>query len=404
MRSVIASGRTAWERWWHDTAGKPAHRLGGVALLALVVVSLAAPFLPLPLQYRARIADIFLLCIIYSIIALALNVVTGYTGLLDLGVVAFASIGAYTATIVYDRPWMQFPGSFVVVLLVGGLHAAAWGLIRGAPTLRLSGDYYAIVTFAFAEIIRVIIRSEAWLTGGGAGFKNFPSVNPWGAKLVGGEYTGILKSAGHWEYSSGTQWFGNSPPFYYLCLVVLVLVVGLMRRMERSRTGRAWFAIKADETSAMTSGISLAAYKMNAFAISAFIAGVGGALLGFKTSTVSTNVFDFWFSVVVLCGLVLGGMGSIRGALVGTFLVYGLGEVLREQVTIGSVVLKVDDRARFLMFGALLVVVMVFRPQGFLPRKRSSEDAPTGGPTGGPKGDAQAADGTSDLYHLEGGA
>jgi branched-chain amino acid transport system permease protein len=304
-------------------------------------------------------------------------------------VVAFASIGAYTATILYDRPWMQFPGSFVVVLIVGGLHAAVWGLIRGAPTLRLSGDYYAIVTFAFAEIIRVIIRSESWLTSGGSGFKNFPSINPWGAKLVGGEYTGILKSAGQWEYPSGGQWFGNSPQFYYLCLFVLVLTVGVMRRLEKSRMGRAWFAIKADETSAMTSGIDLTTNKLNAFGISAFIAGVGGALLGFKTGTVSTNVFDFWFSVVVLCGLVLGGMGSIRGALVGTYLVYGLGEVLREQVTIGSIVLKVDDRARFLMFGALLVVVMVFRPQGFLPRRRSSADEPS-----------RTAE-PSDLYHLE---
>jgi branched-chain amino acid transport system permease protein len=365
------------------------HRFGGVVLVLLVVTTVVAPFLPLPVQHRARIADIALLCVIYSIIALALNVVVGYTGLLDLGVVAFASIGAYTATILYDRPWMQFPGSFVIVLIVGGLHAAVWGLIRGAPTLRLAGDYYAIVTFAFAEIMRIFIRSEAWLTGGGSGFKNFPSINPWGAKLVGGEYTGILKTAGQWEYPSGGQWFGNSPQFYYLCLLTLGLVVGLMRRMERSRMGRAWFAIKADETSAMTSGISLTTYKMNAFGMSAFIAGVGGALLGFKTATVSTNVFDFWFSVVVLCGLVLGGMGSIRGALVGTFLVYGLGEVLRERLTIGALVLKVDDRARFLMFGALLVVVMVFRPQGFLPRKRSAEDAPT------------RTDGKSDLYHLE---
>ncbi|MAF11733.1 hypothetical protein CMK11_14905 [Candidatus Poribacteria bacterium] len=389
MGNVIVAARSACDRWWRDTTGKPAHRLGGAILLLLVVGSLLAPLLPLPMQYRARISDIFLLCILYSIVALALNIVTGYTGLLDLGVVAFASIGAYTATILYDRPWMQFPGSFVVVLIVGGLHAAVWGLIRGAPTLRLSGDYYAIVTFAFAEIIRVIIRSESWLTGGGAGFKNFPSINAWGAKLVGGEYSGMLKSAGQWEYPSGGQWFGSSPHFYYLCLFVLVLTVGVMRRLEKSRMGRAWFAIKADETSAMTSGIDLTTNKLNAFGISAFIAGVGGALLGFKTGTVSTNVFDFWFSVVVLCGLVLGGMGSIRGALVGTYLVYGLGEVLREQVTIGSIVLEVDDRARFLMFGALLVVVMVFRPQGFLPRKRSSADDPS-----------RTAE-RSDLYHLE---
>ncbi len=383
MGNVIAGARTAFERWWRDTTGKPARRLGGAILLLLVVGSLLAPLLPLPMQYRARISDIFLLCIVYSIVALALNIVTGYTGLLDLGVVAFASIGAYTATILYDRPWMQFPGSFVVVLIVGGLHAAVWGLIRGAPTLRLSGDYYAIVTFAFAEIIRVIIRSESWLTGGGSGFKNFPSINPWGAKLVGGEYTGILKSAGQWEYPSGGQWFGNSPQFYYLCLFVLVLTVGVMRRLEKSRMGRAWFAIKADETSAATSGINVAALKMNSFAISAFFAGVGGALLSFKINTVSTNVLDFWFSVIVLCGLVLGGMGSIRGAVLGTFVVYGLGELLREEVRFGATSFKVDDRARFLLFGALLVIAMVFRPGGILSQRRQGPSRSLGEqPTG----------------------
>ncbi|GIX08146.1 MAG: ABC transporter ATP-binding protein [Candidatus Poribacteria bacterium] len=370
MRKTL---RRSWERLQRQNQERPARWLGTALVALFLFLVLIGPFLPLSPQYRSRAADIFLLCVIYSIIALGLNSVTGYTGLLDLGIVAFASIGAYTATILYDRPWMQFPGSFLVVLLVGGLHAALWGLLRGAPTLRLSGDYYAIVTFAFAEIVRIFIRTEGWLTGGGNGFKNFPAINLFGARLIEGEYQGILKTSGYWEYPHGGVWHGGTAGFYYLSLVLLILTVVVMYRLEDSRTGRAWFAMKADETSAAACGINLSAYKLYAFAISAFFAGVGGALLGFKMNVVSTNVFDFWFSVVVLCGVVLGGMGSIPGVIAGTFIVYGLGELLREQVRIGGIVLQVDDRARFLFFGILLVLVMVFRPQGLFPRRPVEE-------------------------------
>jgi branched-chain amino acid transport system permease protein len=345
------------------------------AVFALAVcAAVLAPLMP------PRVRDVFLLCAAYSIIALGLNVVTGYAGLLDLGIVVFAAVGAYTATILYDRPWMQFPGSFVVALAAGGLHAAAWGLVRGAPTLRLTGDYYAIVTFAFAEIARIFIRNEGWLTGGGNGFKNFPDLNLFGATLVGGSYQGLLKDRGSWLYPRGGQWHGGTAEFYYLCILLLALTVLVMARLERSRTGRAWLAIKSDEVSAASSGVPLAAYKMKAFAVSAFFAGLGGALIGFRSNIVSTNVFDFWLSVVVLCGVVSGGMGSIVGAIAGTFLIVGLGEVLREQIAVGGMVFRVDERARYLMFGLLLVFVMLFRAQGLFPRGRRAEreDAGTG--------------------------
>jgi len=367
----------SWARdQWNADGGALWRRVGIVCLVPACLVVALAPALPLPPAEGARLMDVSLLCILYAIVALGLNVVTGYTGLLDLGIVAFAAVGAYTATILYDRPWMQFPGSLFVVLLVGGLHASVWGVLRGAPTLRLIGDYYAIVTFAFAEIARIFIRNEAWLTGGGNGYKNFPVPNLLGGHLEGGEYTGILKTSGYWSYPNGTLWHGGTWQFYYLCLGFLLLAVGVMWRLERSRVGRAWFAIKADETSAMTSGIHLSSLKMHAFAVSAFFAGVGGALLAFRTSTVSTNVFDFWFSVVVLCALVLGGMGSIGGAVGGTFIVVGLGELLREEIHMGGIVLKVDDRARFLFFGVLLVIVMVFKPQGLFPRRVTTKREP----------------------------
>ena len=186
----------------------------------------------------------------------------------------------------------------------------------------------------------------------------------------------MLKTGGFWRFDHDAVWHGGTWQFYYLVLFVLLVSVALVLRLARSRIGRAWFAIKADETSAMMSGINLSTFKMNSFGISAFLAGVGGALIAFRTNTVSTNLFDFWFSIVVLACMVLGGMGSIPGVLGGTFIVIGLGELLREQVNIGSLTLKVDDRARFVFFGVLIVLMMIFRPQGLIPRRASTRTEP----------------------------
>ncbi len=355
-------------QWIAESLRSP---LRAVFILIAVIVALSPLITRLPGEPGRDYINVVQLCVIFSIVALGLNVVTGLTGLLDIGVVVFASIGAYTAAILYDREWMQFPYSFVIVLIAGGLHAAVWGLIRGAPTLRLSGDYYAIVTLAFAEIVRIVQRNESWLTGGGQGLKGYPAVNLWGAKLTGGEYEGLLRSDGVWRYDEvwgyDGLWFGNTTEFYYLCLGILALTILGIWRLERSRTGRAWLAIKADETSAMSSGVNLARYKMTAFAISAFIAGVGGALLGFRNNVISTSFFDTWFSVIILCCVVLGGMGSIAGVLGGTFIVTGLSEALRW----GLKTLDIPDDSRLLFFGALLVVVMLFRPQGLITRSRA---------------------------------
>ena len=354
-------------QWTGENLRSPRRAVFMLAAVAAGLIVGVSPLITLLSNQPGRdYVNVLQLCVIFSIVALGLNVVTGLTGLLDIGVVVFASIGAYTAAILYDRQWMQFPFSFVIVLMAGGLHAAVWGLIRGAPTLRLSGDYYAIVTLAFAEIVRIVQRNESWLTGGGKGLKGYPAVNLWGAKLTGGEYDGLLRSDGTWTYPHGL-WFGNSIEFYYLCLGILALTILAVWRLERSRTGRAWLAIKADETSAMSSGVNLARYKMTAFAISAFIAGVGGALIGFRNNVIATGFFDTWFSVIILCCVVLGGMGSIAGVLGGTFIVTGLSEALRW----GLKTLDIPDDSRLLFFGALLVVVMLFRPQGLITRSRA---------------------------------
>lgn len=360
-------------QWIAESRSRP---LRAVFILGALIAALLPLITQLPNEPGRNYISVVQLCVIFAVVALGLNVVTGLTGLLDIGIVVFASIGAYTAAILYDRQWMQFPFSFVVVLIAGGLHAAVWGLIRGAPTLRLSGDYYAIVTLAFAEIIRIVQRNEGWLTGAGQGLKGYPAVNLWGAKLTDGEYDGLLRSDGVWSYDKvlgyDGLWFGNTIEFYYLCLVILALTILAVWRLERSRTGRAWLAIKADETSAMSSGVNLARYKMTAFAISAFIAGVGGALFGFRNNVISTSFFDTWFSVIVLCCVVLGGMGSIGGVLGGTIIVTGLGEALRWAVKTKALkALEISDKSRLLLFGAMLVIVMLFRPQGLIGRARA---------------------------------
>jgi branched-chain amino acid transport system permease protein len=322
----------------------------------LLLVLVAIPFFP-DAQVRARLFDTALIVMIYAILALGLNIVVGWVGLLELGYVGFVLIGVYTTAILYARPfWQGLPFGFLAVLLLAGLHAALWGVLRGWPTLRLRGDYYAIVTFAFAEIVFTFVRNEVWLTGGPQGFRDHPPPRlPWDGSIPRAVENGVLKVDG--------------AGFYGMVLVLMLLTLGVMIRLSRSRVGRAWYAIRADETSAQTCGIPLRGWKMLAFALSAFFGGVGGGLMAWKDRTASPNTYDFWLSVVVLCCVVIGGMGSIRGVLVGTLFLAGLGEGLRDLLP----KLGIDPNARFLFYGAVMISVMIFRTQGLLPARPARE-------------------------------
>lgn len=501
--------------WWRSRSAQ--------FLLALLLLVLALPWLgPAGADWisatgHSRLMEVCLLILIYIILALGLNVVVGFTGLLDLGYVAFMTVGAYTSVLLYRQPEWQFSGSIFAVLLLAGLHCALWGALRGAPTLRLTGDYYAIVTLAFAEIMFLLVLNESWLTGGPSGIKGYPPIAlsyaeapaqqvdlrllvspdprgstpdnpsgliaaasytpqdlwlgelaadaspglrrryeksrpdtgagpelrfrnwdrqmafvelrsdaPWavlGGGVIDGESPGsaiqipleqrepgaFLKPLIYWdlaqlapgEYQTTIQLEprfarqvlkDGTPGFFYLVLALAGLTLAAVTLLHHSRLGRAWAAIKADTVSARSCGIDVNREKMVAFAVSGFIGGVGGSLMAFKFLIVSTNIFDFWSSIVVLCCIVLGGMGNIRGVLIGTLCFIGLGELLREPYLFagasestrawvensGAVVKQILSlkeegvelnlaRTRYLFFGLILVLFMIFRPGGILP-------------------------------------
>lgn len=276
---------------------------------------------------------------LYMLLAIGLNIVPGFTGLLDLGYVGFYLVGGYTAGLLMTRlGW-----SYWVVLPLAAIHGALWGLLRGAPTLRLTGDYFAIVTFGFAELLFRVVKNETWLIGGPNGFVNdIPRPNLFGYEL------------------------NYNVDHYCHILILLCLTIFVVYRLQHSRIGRAWAAIREDEPAAACMGINLRAYKSLAFAVSAAIGGVGGAFYAQFSVNISAPAFEFWESIFILCMVVLGGMGSITGAIVGGGILGALGEVLR------FILPAQLAGARYLIFGILLIVMMRFRPAGLWSQPRPS--------------------------------
>jgi len=283
------------------------------------------------------ILRIFVQAYLYMLLAVGLNIVPGFTGLLDLGYVGFYLVGGYTAGLLMARlGW-----SYWICLPIAALNGAFWGLLRGAPTLRLTGDYFAIVTFGFAELLFRIVKNEEWLIGGPNGFVNdIPAPSLFGHQLY-------------------HNWHN-----YYHILILLIIAVVVVYRLQHSRIGRAWAAIREDEKAAESMGINLRQYKSLAFAVSATIGAAGGAFFAQFQVNISAQAFDFWESIFVLCMVVLGGMGSIKGAMLGAGILGSLGEVLR------LVLPPQFGGARYLIFGVILIIIMRFRPAGLLPIKR----------------------------------
>ena len=322
---------------------------------------------PLFFGFRGTLPNLILHIEIYIILALGLNVVVGYTGLLDLGYATFMAIGAVVTcmglmlTHTPDGDWvlpfgvnagirgdlpLNFDGSVLLILLVAGLVAAIFGVLRGIPTLRLTGDYYAIVTLGIAEIMWEVFKNEEAWTGGSFAVK---IARRHRAQLFGESF----------NYATAR--------FYYLVLAILVGTIIVMRRLQYSRLGRAWAAIRLDETAARCNGVNLASYKMTAFALSGFVGGVGGGLYAIWLGSVAVNEIDIWQSILILCVLVLGGLGSIRGIVGGGTALVLLGELPR--YTMGQVFywvpgfdnlidaitqFRIKPEARFLVYGLVL--------------------------------------------------
>lgn len=295
-------------------------------------------FIPLP--SGEYILYISVQVCVYILLAIGLNIVCGFTGLLDLGYVAFYLVGGYTAGLLMTR----FGFSYFVVLPLAVMNGGLWGLIRGAPTLRLTGDYFAIVTFGFAELLFRVVKNEIWLIDDINGFvKDIPAV-----KIP---FTNI-ELYQNWHH-------------YYHILALIGIVIFVTYRLKNSRIGRAWIAIREDEQAASCMGINVSRYKSLAFAISAAIGGLGGAFLAPFWGLLAARTFEFWESILILCMVILGGKGSIRGAIIGAVFLGSLSEILRE------ILLKIPQfsSARFLIFGLILILLMRFRPDGLIFKK-----------------------------------
>jgi len=354
-----------WQKWKRDP------RLAWGAYLLLGAILLALPFLTDWALGRTwvRIASFILL---YVMLALGLNIVVGYAGLLDLGYVAFFAVGAYFYALlasphfnVHLPFWALLPGCAVIACL--------FGVLLGAPTLRLRGDYLAIVTLGFGEIIRIFLNNlnaPVNITNG-----------PQGINLIDPIRLGDFSLA-H-SHTLGGVVFPAVYNYYYLFLALTLLVIFVSMRLEDSRIGRAWVAIREDEVAAAAAGINTRNIKLLAFAIGASFGGVSGGLFAGFQGFVSPESFTLIESIMILCMVVLGGMGHIPGVVLGAVLLVALPEALRylgplQQALFGQVLADPAD-LRLLVFGLALILVMLLRPSGIWPsplrRREMAADA-----------------------------
>jgi branched-chain amino acid transport system permease protein len=284
---------------------------------------------------------------IYVLLAMGLNVVVGYAGLLDLGYIAFYAIGAYATAFwtgalpihpVHINAFYAIPLAILTAMLAG--------VLLGAPTLRLRGDYLAIVTLGFGEIIQIVATNLTGITAGAAGVLGIPH---FAVNLPGIHYV----------------WGVSSLPYYYLLLAFIVIAVIAFHSLEESRVGRAWSAIREDEVAAEASGIFVLKYKVMAFAIGASTSGFAGALTASKISYITPGSFTVQLSILVLVLVIFGGMGSLPGAMAGAAVLQWLPQLLRVHPLFGF-----QPPDLYIYLGALLVAMMIFRPQGIFPSKR----------------------------------
>jgi len=315
--------------------------------LVLLVLAILAPLYFSTAAQQSMVNDIG----IYALLALGLNVVIGYAGMLDLGYIAFFAIGAYaTAYFSWTKaapplpvhapfhlnPFFVFPIAFVLAGLAG--------IILGAPTLRLRGDYLAIVTLGFGEIIQLIANNSSW-TNGPRGAFGVPHLS---IHLGGLNYS----------------WKLDPKPYYYLLLGIIVIVMIAFGRLERSRIGRAWAAIREDEIAAEATGVPTLKMKLLAFAIGASVSGFAGVLFASK-QFFNPGVFSLQASFLVVTIVIFGGMGNRLGVVVGSVILQGLAFYLRD---------KVPATDRYTWFGAVVIVMMIFRPQGVIPSRRRKRE------------------------------
>ena len=317
-------------------------------ILALVMIGLVWPFF----ASRGSV-DIVTLILIYVMLGLGLNIVVGLAGLLDLGYVGFYAVGAYSYALLSH----YFGLGFWVCLPIAGLMAAFFGFILGFPVLRLRGDYLAIVTLGFGEIIRLLLRNMTDLTGGPNGISNIEKPTLFGLSF---ERTAAEGMQTFHEYF-GIAYNGiNKVIFLYLVALLLVLLtLFVINRLLRMPIGRAWEALREDEIACRALGMNPTVIKLSAFTLGATFAGFAGSFFAARQGLVTPGSFTFIESAIILAIVVLGGMGSQLGIILAAVVMILLPELMRD-----------FSEYRMLMFGALMVVMMIWRPQGLLPMQR----------------------------------
>jgi ABC-type branched-subunit amino acid transport system permease subunit len=300
---------------------------------------------------------------VFVLLALGLNIVVGLAGLLDLGYAAFFAIGAY-AYAYGASPFSGIHAPFLAMLLIGALVAATFGVLLGAPTLRLRGDYLAIVTLGFGEIVPIVFLNAEKYTEGTNG--------------IGGIYPPDIPFI---EFTILNPW-----PFYALVIALVAIVMVFVYRLQESRIGRAWMAIREDELAAASNGLNTVTTKLLAFALGASTAGFAGVFNAAKLTLVSPDQFLSTVSFSILAMVVLGGMGNIWGVALGAFVIYTIQIVLLKQLNAFFAELHVPIlqdinfvQYQFLLYGLALVLMMLFRPEGLFPSQRRKRELHTAG-------------------------
>jgi branched-chain amino acid transport system permease protein len=334
--------------------------------VALIAVSLAV--LPFALaQIGTTWVRITNYAILYVLLALGLNIVVGFAGLLDLGYIAFYAVGAYTYALLAS-PHFGLHLPFWIILPIGAAIAALFGVLLGAPTLKLRGDYLAIVTLGFGEIVRIFLNNLSRPVNITSGPQGIARIDPF--SIDGFSFSSPQTIAG--------LNFSGPIKYYYLLLLVMLGVIVVNLRLQNSRIGRAWEAIREDEIAARAMGINTRNTKLLAFAMGASFGGIAGGMFSAIQAFISPESFVLVESVMVVSMVVLGGMGNIWGVILGALLLSFTPEVLRwtvepvQEALFGRSLIE-PEVIRMLLFGLALVLIMLFRPAGLLPsavRKR----------------------------------
>jgi branched-chain amino acid transport system permease protein len=349
----------------------------GILVLAVLVVLAPVLIGAAGGNYWVRVLDFAML---YVMLALGLNVVVGFAGLLDLGYIAFYAVGAYIAAFL-SSPQLSQNFAWIAAIWPTGPHFSIWviipvamgvaalfGVLLGAPTLKLRGDYLAIVTLGFGEIVRIFMNNldrPINITNGPKGISGIAPLNIFG-----------------FDFSRMHHLFGLSfPPvymYYYVFVVLSLAVIFICTRLQHSRIGRAWAAIREDEIAAKAMGINTRNVKLLAFAMGASFGGVSGAMFSSFQGFVSPESFTFWESIVVLACVVLGGMGHIPGVILGAVLLSVFPEVLRstmgplQHFLFGHDVIDVEV-VRQLLYGLAMIVIMLYRAEGLWPAPKHED-------------------------------